>query len=77
MFDCLQVSKEEGEFIAYKWGCPFFEISSTSNIQVTEVFFSIIRKIRVYENCNNFDKKKSSKFIGRLSKIFSRLLRLS
>jgi len=37
------VPKAEGEALAQKWGCPFFETSSKTRVNVDEVFTELVR----------------------------------
>ena len=41
-----QVKTSEGEELAAKWGCPFFETSAKAKINNEECFYEIVREIR-------------------------------
>lgn len=41
-----QVSTAEGELLAKKYGCPFFETSAKSRTNVEESFYGLVREIR-------------------------------
>ena len=41
-----QVSKAEGTELSKTWGCPFFETSAKSAINVDEAFGALVREIR-------------------------------
>lgn len=40
-----QVSKEDGKALAQKFGAGFFECSVKANVNVTEVFYELVRMI--------------------------------
>lgn len=44
--DEREVSKEEGEEMARKFGCPFFESSAKNHINVDESFRELVREVR-------------------------------
>ncbi|ETO04420.1 RAS small monomeric GTPase RasA, partial [Reticulomyxa filosa] len=46
-----QVQSKEGQALAQKWGeyCAFFETSAKDKIYIEEVFFEVVRKIRLIE----------------------------
>ena len=48
------VEKEEGEQLATSWGCPFFETSSKTRLNVDEVFAASVRAIK---KITGFDAK--------------------
>uniref|UniRef100_A0A6B2LKY2 small monomeric GTPase n=1 Tax=Arcella intermedia TaxID=1963864 RepID=A0A6B2LKY2_9EUKA len=52
-----EVSRGEGETLAKQWNIPFFEGSALTRTNVDEVFFSIVREIRHY---NNWKPKKAA-----------------
>lgn len=41
-----QVSREEGQELAERWDCVFFETSTKDCIAVEEIFYSLVREIR-------------------------------
>ena len=53
-----QVSKQAGEQLAAKWGCPFFETSAKERINNEVCFFDVVREIRKLESASG--KKKPS-----------------
>jgi GTPase KRas protein len=44
--DAREVLEREGRELAQSWGCPFFETSAMSRINVEEPFFALIRLLR-------------------------------
>jgi len=40
------VAKNEGEALSVKFGCPFFETSAKTRVNVDEVFFELVRKVQ-------------------------------
>ena len=42
-----EVSKEEGEALARKFGCEFFETSARSSLNVEKSFATLVRRLRV------------------------------
>ena len=44
--DERQVSKDEGQALAEKWGCSFFEASALTKVNDKEVFFQVVREIK-------------------------------
>jgi len=47
--DEREVSKEEGEELAKKFGCPFFESSAKNHINVDESFRELVREVRRFK----------------------------
>ncbi len=43
-----QVTTQEGQEIAKKYGIPFVEASAKRRINVDEAFFELVRQIRLY-----------------------------
>ena len=39
------VNSRDGQMLASEWGCPFFETSAKSNLNVSEAFLEIVRQI--------------------------------
>jgi GTPase KRas protein len=61
-----QVSKEEGEELANRYGYPFIETSAKTGHNVEECFFQLIRKVREFrkqkhENENQKEEKGKSR----------------
>ena len=54
--DKREVSYEQGEKFAVKWNCPFLEISTKRNINLEELFESIVREIRKKPKVENVEK---------------------
>ena len=52
-----QVTTIEGENLATKFGCPFFETSAKLRINVEEIFYECVREIR------KFSEKLNSKLV--------------
>jgi GTPase KRas protein len=55
--DERQVSKEEGEELARRWQCPFFETSAKLGNNVKECFFELVREIRKRRPKSNDEPK--------------------
>lgn len=53
------VARSEGEALASKWGCPFFETSAKKKINHEACFFEVVREIRRRER--SAPKKRSGK----------------
>jgi len=47
-----QVSKEEGQELASLFGCPFFETSAKTKINITTAFHEVVRELSRHENVN-------------------------
>jgi len=58
-----QVPIKEGQALAQKWGdyCAFFETSAKDKINNEEVFFEVVRKIRLIEDGPGGQKQKTKK----------------
>ncbi|ETO15721.1 hypothetical protein RFI_21643, partial [Reticulomyxa filosa] len=58
-----QVQSKEGQALAQKWGeyCAFFETSAKDKIYIEEVFFEVVRKIRLIEEETGGTKQKQVK----------------
>lgn len=41
-----EVSKEEGKSLAEKFGCPFYETSAKTRVNVDEVFHELVRIVQ-------------------------------
>ena len=68
-----QVSTVEGQSLASKWECPFFETSAALCHYVDDAFHSIIRQIRLHEQealhpDKSKKKVKDLKDLGKLLK---------
>jgi len=51
------VPKSEGEALAQKWNCPFFETSSKTRVNVDEVFTELVRIVARDKSLNGQDAK--------------------
>jgi GTPase KRas len=47
-----EVSSVEGQELAQKWGCPFFETSAKTEANVQEVFTELVRIVKASKNEN-------------------------
>jgi len=57
-----QVSTTEGQELAKMFGCPFFETSARTRINVEEVFYGLVREIRRgLKSSGDMKKKKTRK----------------
>ena len=59
-----QVTTTEGQDLAKSFGCPFFESSAKTRINVEESFFAVVREIRKELNKSNSSKKDKKKRIN-------------
>ena len=59
-----QVTTGEGQDLAKSFGCPFFESSAKSRVNVEESFYELVREIRKANGADN--NKKSTKKKGKL-----------
>lgn len=44
-----EVQKAEGEDLSSNWGCPFFETSAKTRVNVDEVFTELVRKVKLFK----------------------------
>lgn len=56
-----QVTTGEGQELAKSFGCPFFESSAKTRINVEESFYELVREIRKELQGENKDGKKKKK----------------
>jgi GTPase KRas protein len=56
-----QVTTGEGQDLAKSFGCPFFESSAKTRINVEESFFSLVREIRKDLNKDTPGKKSGKR----------------
>eukprot|EP01134_Creolimax_fragrantissima_P001194 CFRG1194T1 len=52
------IGKDQGSARAKQWGCAFIEASAKSKINVSEIFFSLVRQINEATPDTHKDKKK-------------------
>ena len=57
-----QVTTGEGQDLAKSFGCPFFESSAKTRINVEESFYQLVREIR--RDIQGGDQKKAGKSKG-------------
>jgi Ras-related protein Rap-1A/Ras-related protein Rap-1B len=55
------INKDQGSQRAKSWGCSFIESSAKAKINVSEIFFSLVRQINEATPDTTKDKKKSKK----------------
>jgi GTPase KRas protein len=53
-----QVSSSEGQELAKNFGCPFFESSAKTRVNVEESFYELVREIRKELQGEQANKKK-------------------
>ena len=46
----IEVSKEEGQALANRMGCPFMEVDATSGYNVEKAFVKLVQEIRSYRS---------------------------
>ena len=56
-----EVSMIEGKKLAKSWGCNFLEVSARYNINVDEVFYSLVRSIKEENKKKNVGTAKTKK----------------
>ena len=56
-----EITKEEGEEMAKKFGCPFFESSAKNHINVDESFRELVREVRKNKQPDGKDDSKAQK----------------
>jgi GTPase KRas protein len=56
-----QVTTQEGQDLAKNFGCPFFESSAKTRINVEESFYQLVREIRKEIQGEQSSKKKGKK----------------
>jgi len=44
-----EVAKAEGQELANKWSCPFFETSAKTSVNVEEVFTELVRIVKIFK----------------------------
>eukprot|EP01094_Clydonella_sp_ATCC50884_P018222 TRINITY_DN3331_c0_g2_i1.p2 TRINITY_DN3331_c0_g2~~TRINITY_DN3331_c0_g2_i1.p2 ORF type:complete len:223 (-),score=74.20 TRINITY_DN3331_c0_g2_i1:273-851(-) len=44
-----EVSNGEGKELSENWGCPFFETSAKTRVNVDEVFTELVRKVKMFK----------------------------
>jgi GTPase KRas protein len=57
-----QVTTGEGQDLAKSYGCPFFESSAKTRVNVEESFFELVREIRRDLNGGKKEVKKKKEF---------------
>ncbi len=56
-----QVATEEGQNLAQSFGCPFFETSAKTPINVDLAFHDLVREIRRFDQMNSLSSSESKK----------------
>ena len=51
-----EVGREEGEALAKKWGCPFFEVSTKTGGKVDEAFMNVAHQVHQMQKQKNLSK---------------------
>ena len=60
LVDSRQISYEEGRELAASFGCPMFETSAKTVVNIDEPFFQLVREIRKYNQRNKKTPRGSS-----------------
>ena len=43
-----EVGRDQGENLAHQWGCPFFEVSAKTTVNISAAIFTLVRVVRAW-----------------------------
>jgi len=69
------VEKGEGEALADKFGCPFYETSAAHRRHVDDVFHTLVREIRKRNDEGEYKENETSRWKKVWNNIFKKIKR--